>query len=666
MMFKRSATVAAIVAALTAVLAPRTPTTPVAWAEKHMIAPDGPRKGHPLDFELTPYLIEPLNFFANAAPGNKAVFQKSKQIGATTLAIAACGYTACEEPEDVFLIEPTSESLTEFIGEKFQRAREWSPAMAEAIFDQVARSGKGSTAYIKRFTGGSILMANASSAPGLRGKTRKKVIRDEAAGYPDDLEGEGSPHDMITGAYESFLASGEWKDLWISTPVLKGDAFDLAFEGGDQRYWHVVCPHCRSLFWFTDDPKHFHFNKTYPYKPWYSCPHCGSEIQAHEKNALVQRAHLAGGGWIATKPGPGKYISWHFDAMSSPFVPWDVIAERLLGINGDATKQKGYDTLTMGRGYEVKGDAPDHVRLMALREKYDRARIPPLGLLLTLAADIQANAIYFEVLAFAPDRATWVVEAGVLDGDTSDHRLGSWAKLTEVYEKAWPDSFGGARRVDAVAVDSGFRAHIVYAWCRERANAFAVKGGDGWSRPAIGTPSLVDLDLYGKKIKNGATLWTVGTWSLKNQFYSDLRKPRLVEGAEVEPPGCCHFHDSLTEEYFKQLTNEYLQTVPFRGRTRCEWKEAGPNHWLDCRVYNLAIADYLGLSRMTADEWKELAKLRGAPDHLINPDLLAPASVRIAAPAPAAPALSARPTAQASPPASAAPGRSRSRQSSFM
>jgi len=76
----------------------------------------------------------------------------------------------------------------------------------------------------------------------------------------------------------------------------------------------------------------------------------------------------------------------------------------------------------------------------------------------------------------------------------------------------------------------------------------------------------------------------------------------------------------------------------------------------------LALADYLGLSRMTADEWAQLAKLRGAPAELAEPDMLAPAPVKIAAPAPqAAPAAD-----TALPRRGPAPPVRRSKQSSWM
>jgi hypothetical protein len=68
-----------------------------------------------------------------------------------------------------------------------------------------------------------------------------------------------------------------------------------------------------------------------------------------------------------------------------------------------------------------------------------------------------------------------------------------------------------------------------------------------------------------------------------------------------------------------------------RGRSTPIWDQTGPNHLLDCRVYAMAMADYLGLNRMTQDQWAMLASERGVPIELKQPDLLAPDNLRIAA-----------------------------------
>jgi phage terminase large subunit GpA-like protein len=631
--FTRSAA-AVMGAAIAAALMPGELMAPSAWAEKNMIVADGPFAGQPFDLALTPYLREPLDFFSDQVPDNAAAFRKSKQIGASTLAIAAIGYTAAIEPCDVMLIEPTDESLKEFASLKLEPTIEASPALRKAVRAQVSRSGKGSTSRIKRFAGGSLLMAIASSTAALRGKTRKKVIRDEAAEYDDDLDGQGSPHDMIAGSYTTFLASADWKNLAISTPKIKGACrIDAEFNAGDQRFWHIACPGCGEKFFFKFDRKEFIFNEVYPFEAHYVAPCCGVVIDAAQRTPLVRNAESAGGGWIATAPAPGKSRSYHFDALSSPFVPWDEIAKGYVESKDDPSKLKAFFNLVLGLAFEVKGDAPDHVRLLERREDYEPGKIPARGLLLVAGADVQHSGIWVEVVAYASNGESWSIEHHFLEGETSDPHGGAWLALDKIYEHKFPDAFGAFRQIDALAVDAGDggRANQVYAWSRLRARVRAIKGMSGWTYPAIGTPTRVDIRLSGKKIRGGATLWPVGTWSLKATHYANLNKEGLKAGALADPPGYCHHHLGCDERYFRQQTAEYLKTVTVRGRSSRIWQESGPNHLLDCRIYAMAMADYLGLGRMTPEQWAQLAQLRGVPAVLKNPDLLAPESVQIVA-----------------------------------
>ncbi len=143
-----------------------------------------------------------------------------------------------------------------------------------------------------------------------------------------------------------------------------------------------------------------------------------------------------------------------------------------------------------------------------------------------------------------------------------------------------------------------------------------LKGADGFGRPAIGLPTKVDIDFAGRRVRRGASVRLVGTWPLKGVFYSDLRKNGVRAGAEVDPPGYCHFPSWLDDLYFRQITSEYLAEEIFKGRPRKFWKLRGgqrDNHFLDCRAYNLALLEYLGFSKLTADDWRELARERGAP-----------------------------------------------------
>jgi hypothetical protein len=62
-------------------IAPKRDILPSQWAAINLTVPDGPYAGKHFDLELTPYLIEPLDFFCDACPENKAAIRKSAQSG---------------------------------------------------------------------------------------------------------------------------------------------------------------------------------------------------------------------------------------------------------------------------------------------------------------------------------------------------------------------------------------------------------------------------------------------------------------------------------------------------------------------------------------------------------------------------------------------------------
>ena len=331
------------------------------------------------------------------------------------------------------------------------------------------------------------------------------------------------------------------------------------------------------------------------------------------------------GRWIATAPAPGRKVGFHFDALSSPFVPWSTIAERYVGAAGDPRKLKGFFNLTLGLPYEMKGDAPSHEILMLRREEgFKRGHVPPKGLLLVASADVQGNGIWYEVLAVARTRETYVVDAGFLAGSTELPDGEAFMQLKkEVLERAWPDARGRTRKLDALGVDSGFRAPCVYSWTRanQRVNplggahvVLALKGASGWNRPAMGIPGDVDIDFAGRRVRAGAKVRTVGIDDLKAVFVEDLGKEGIKSGKSSDPEGYCHFPDWIDESYFKQLTAEYLDDEMYRGRRKRVWKQRyRENHLLDCRVYNLALLSYLGFDKLTGDDWAGLIEMRGPP-----------------------------------------------------
>lgn len=594
------------------------PITPSRWATGNLVVADGPRAGERWDPNLTPYVPDILDTLM-ASTSNRFAIRKSAQTGISTLGIAWIGYLIDREPARMTYVLPTIDALSEFNREKLTPAIEQTPALAKKVEPQTSRSAKGSTVTSKKFPRGSLVLINANSPAALRSKTLKIGVADEVDEWPREIPNQGAPLSLLLGRFMSFHAEGDWKLLELSTPTVLGESqIEEDFEKGDQRYWHVSCPQCGEEIYFL--PENLRAEDQPPYQAHYIAQCCGRPIEHHEKPMLVRS-----GRFIATNPD-GLFPSWHIDSLSSLLTTWDHIAEAKAEAGDDERKLKALWNIWFGRAYEVRGDAPDHERLMARREDYTENHVPPRGLILTAAADVQHRGIWVEIVAWAQNKENWCVSRRYLEGETTDAERGAFALLDDVLSEQFPDAFGGWRSLDAMAVDAGDggRSNQVYQFCRARPKAFAIQGLPGWTRPAIGTPTKVDVTYSGEKVRRGATLWPIGTWSLKAEFYAALRKEGGKPGLEQYPPGFCHFGTFLDEEYFRQITSEYLDEELFRGRTRRVWKKYRENHLLDCRIYNMAMADYLGLTRLTPEEWSFLAAQRGVPEEARAADLLTP------------------------------------------
>jgi phage terminase large subunit GpA-like protein len=631
----RKSAIALMAAAMVAVLEPPVRQEAWAWASENLVVPDGPQAGTLMDLELTPYLREPMEFASFDSVENEVAIRKSAQTGFTLFLLASASHMIVHDPCNAMIVQPTQSALGDFEREKLARVIDETEALFKKVKAQVSRSGRGSTSSSKQYPGGSLKLAISSSAADLRSKTVKWAGCDEVDEYPVDLDGQGSPLDMVEARQESFLMSGEWKRLYISTPtILKASEINVRFEAGDQRYWHMPCPGCGEKFHFKFDLACFRFNEVFPYEAHYVTPCCGQIIEGHEKVALMKK-----GEWIATAARPGAYPSYHFDALTSPFVPWDKIAERYLKARENPTKMKSFTNLTLGLPYEVTSDAPDHDQLFLRRDRdMPSYQVPKGGVILIGSADVQGNGIYVLLKAYGPNAVTYTVDADFLEGDTSVPGAGAWLKLDQYCRREFKYEMGGRARPVRFGVDSGYRSHVVYTWCRDRRDfAMALKGADGWNLPALGAPKLVDIALNGKRIRKGAQLYTVGTYPLKAAHYDRLRKVMNDDGSF--PPGYVHFSWGLSEEYFKQITGEFLSEETYRGRPRLVWKPVPgkENHWLDCNIYCDAISEYLGVSRLENDDWAGVAQDLGVgfEQQILDDGLFTPEVARRAASKPA-------------------------------
>jgi len=610
------------------------------WLAENLELVDGPLAGELWDPAGAPYLVEIADCLSEDHPCNLVTVRKSQQTGASILALGWTLYVSEREPANLLYGVPGIDALRDLNSGKLQPLIDaWQKRTnRQVIVPQTSRSGTGSTTYEKVFPGGRIWLANANTVMDLSSKTAKKGVKDELSKW-QDIPGFGDPETLFFGRFTAFRRTKSYKILEISTPEIDtGDELgempghcriDRSFKRSDQRYWNLTCPECQRLF--VHSFERFKVNEKQPHKSVY-VHSCGHEISEAERVAGVKA-----GRWIPMLDDPDRHPGFHIDAFISLMMSYEAIAEDWIKAQKSESAKKDFYNLNLGLPFKFTGNAPDHVKLMERREEgMKRGHVPPRGLILVASADVQMRGIWVMVTAYASNRERWVVEALYLDGDTSTPDGEAFQKLRQqVLERKYPDAFGRMRTIDALGIDSGYRTHVVYAWVRNtqrphpatgRDLILALKGDEGWGKPAIGQPVLVDIDLDGRKVKQGCKKWGVGTWPLKGSYYADLHKEGVKSGKLTDPDGYCHFGTWQDEEFFKQLTAEGLEDIIVKGRvTGRRWVPLRPdNHFFDCAVYNDALAEYLGLSTMTPEEWAALARARGLPDELLKVDLFTP------------------------------------------
>ncbi len=627
---------AVLAGAIAAAMLPPSDLKPSEWAAKNLYVVEGPRAGQLWDPTQTPYIPAIIDTIF-AGPHTKGTVRKSAQTGFTQGLMAVEGWIACERPAVTLHVLPTTALARSYNREKLQPSIDASTQLRHRVRGVTKSREQGSNAQYKSFPGGSIIIIGANSASDLQMHTARFAICDEIDQWPSDLSDQGSPMSMVDARQISFHASRQYRKLQGGTPTLKGQSLvDKEFEAGDQRYLRLPCPHCgeriRLLFGGYADQQGgvgLRFNRQRPVDAHYVTQCCGVRVEHWQKDGMVDAcASLPDGGFVAECPEPGRAPSWHIDTIASKFTTWDKLAEKFIDAGDDPNELKSFYNHWLGLPYEEKGDAPDWKILYQRREAYAERTIPADALLVTGGCDVQKRGLYVELVGWTADRRAYTLYAAYLPAlhhDTSDETDPVWRHLTELIEQPLQTALGGTRPIDAFAIDCRYNAPVVYDWVRRHHGVYAVRTEEGWGRPILANPIKVDFDWRGKRVRQGVQQWKAGSYGIKSRFYAHLRRESAFEpdGSTLFPAGFCHFGSFLDDNYFKQLCDEYVGLDQKGHRI---WKvRTGENHFLDCRVLNMAVAyGILGLERRTAEQWADLAAARGAPHDPTAP-LLQPA-----------------------------------------
>ncbi|WP_455474714.1 phage terminase large subunit family protein [Bartonella sp. B30(2025)] len=543
----------------------------------------------------TPYLREIMDNLSSYVPIETTIVMKGAQVGMSEAGLNFCGYAIHFSPSPALYVMPTVETAKKLSKTRLDPMITASPALSERIAPARARDS-GNTMFSKEFDGGVLMLTGANSAAGLRSMPIRYLILDEVDAYPLSVDNEGDPVVIAEKRTSTFVQRKIFK---LSTPTHR-DTSRIAkdFVLGDQRYYNVPCDACGTLqpiVW-----SQIKWPKGSPEKAVFVCAHCGHEHAEHRKEDLMSEER--GACWVPTSESSRPNLrSYHISALYSPWLTWGECAREFLDAKDDPALLQPFINTVLGEPWEDKtGEVIDPESLYARREEYPIA--PPQAVLLTAGIDVQNDRLELEVVGWGRGEESWHIDYQVILGDPSSFEV--WDQLDEYLAKRWTHpGYKNGIRITAACIDTGgghTQAVYNYVRPREGRRIWGVKGQAGWRAVWPRRPS--------RNNKGQINLYMVGVDAAKDIITARFKK----SGPEASGAGATHFHTSLDQEYFEQLTAEKKVVKYFKGFKRIEWQksEKARNEALDCRVYAYAALQGLISAGLNLNEEVDILEER--------------------------------------------------------
>lgn len=581
------------------------------WSDAHRyLAPESTAEPGRWRTDRAPYLREILDRLSTFDPTQILVVMKGAQLGLTEAAMNFVGYCIDNSPAPILYVMPTVE-----ISKKASRTRidpmiAATPRLRGKVKDPKSRD-KGNTTLSKNFPGGTLTMAGANSAAGLRSMPIRNLILDEVDAYPIDLDQEGSPIDLAKARTRTFAKR---KIFMLSTPTTESlSVIEKEFLSTAQRKYFVPCPHCGSMqfleFPLLKWPEGSNAETLKPEDVKYECRDCRELIEERFKTSMLQH-----GKWIETVPEKANYIKYGYfiNSLYSPYgwYSWYEAAKDFLEAQGNQEKLKTFTNTVLGETWKDSGEKPEWEMLFNKRESYSTNKPCKEVAFLTAGVDVQRDRLEVEIVGWGRNKKSWSIDYRVIVGNTNEKEV--WDELAKVVNESWEREDKIVMPIHLMCVDSGYNTSEVYTFCRrfDETRVVPIKGQD--SQNTITSPrKLIDCTIHGQKVgKIG--LVSIGVSVVKSELYGNLKLQKAEDG--TTPQGYCYFPE-YNGNYFRGLCAEQLEFKLKDGFRRYMWvKKYERNEPLDCRVYARAAAAITGIDRFKDEHFDAIEQNYGYGD----------------------------------------------------
>lgn len=601
----------------------------VEWADGYRMLPlkGSPRPGR-WRTSLVPYMREPMMDFTDPKVST-IVLQTCTQISKTEFLINCMGYTVDVDPMPMMFAMPSAELAKRVNKKRITPCINETPALDRHFVDAQAMSISFDTCGLQ-FIG-------ANSASGLSSEPIGRAFGDEIDKWPKEIRGrggtEGSALDLLRQRLDAF---DNPKLLLTSTPTDEMTGIHAEYLRSDQARYFVPCPFCKSFQWLhfysdggggvrweggvgddMNDHDHAALTERVKKTAWYSCEKCEARIESHHKTEM-----LAGGKWvrqgqsidadgeIVGEPTVTGIKGYQLSKLYSPFRTFGDVASEFVKRRGQV--DRAFVNGDLGEPWSEVGERADDDLIITSatsaiegEKGYKLGEVPAGVTVITGSIDVQSDVCYWQIVGWGSGEAHWLLDYGVescpevmgrdlkAEGDAEVRRSlldNNWALMDKIVDRRLTRQEDGQPvGVAAWSIDSGHRTGEVYRFAaRHPGRVVAAKGSDQISNPwqlSASDPAKFKMESSVPLLLFNANHWRDEAWSKMHRV----------------PPawGAWRWPKDVGREYSRQMASEQrVKKKLSNGKFKYVWQMRPgrkDNHWWDCTVQDLAVADHLGL-----------------------------------------------------------------------
>jgi len=566
---------------------PRGRLTVSQWADNHrVLSSKGSGEVGRWRTARNPMLREIMDCLSLHSSVRGVWIMKSSQVGVTEMSVNWLGYTMDYAPGPAMVLMPTLEARDTWKVQKLNPLLTDTPCIRDMLGGLRSRDAAHSKELID-FPGGILFLAGGNSPNSYAQKSVRCLMMDDLDRFPAQIGDEGDPVELARSRVKAFVRH---KLLFASTPTLKGASLiERGFEDGDQRRYHVACPHCgerQVLQW-----SHVKANITLTAAE-YICEQ-GCIIEEHHKPAMLE-----GGIWIPEHP-ERRVRSYHISALYAPIglgPSWLDLVIHFKRIHKEPVQLKSFINQNLGEAWEDQSEKLKTHELATRAGEYQQGIIPPGVLALTVGIDTQDKWLAITLLGWGapaeehgPARL-WVIDFTEIQGDTTGADV--WNELEAFLHRPLVNSYGKEMKIRAAGIDSrGHRTEEVKNFVMRpslRIPVYSVQGATNRIGRAIAqSGSSPTKTRTGKVIRHGYMVWNVGTEHCKDFIFAHL----AADGERQQTERTFNFPQRLEDTYYDGLLSEVYDPEKKRyiPRIGARFKRNEP---LDTLVYAWAIGQH--------------------------------------------------------------------------